>query len=262
MDQRLPVSPSETREMAVRGAMLRSGPVFIIPCQIPGGVAYVLDDLPPGALPRLRFEGPVDGLKAHLRRAVADRLAQPRWLANWLVHDVVEKAEYMVRITGAPALRVRLEVVDDDHCSEFHIDDVRLRLMTTYRGPGTRVGGAEDCGPDRGRDHSASRRHSPTGERPCCGDARRQGGDLNDAWRSAPVTADRRDGRRQTVPGDRRSRAESSLNIVTVGPASGDRSGAFRPAIRLRAITRIVDKKPSPPYMSTCSWMLIDVAER
>ena len=103
--------------MAVRGAMLRSGPMFIIPRQIPGGVACVFDDLSPGALPRLRFEGPVDGLKTHLRRAVAERLPQPRWLANWLVHDVLEKAEFLAQLTGALALQVRLEVVDDDHCS-------------------------------------------------------------------------------------------------------------------------------------------------
>ncbi len=220
MDQRLPVSSSETREaeMAIRGAMLRSGPVFIIPRQIPGGVACVLDDLPPGALPRMRFEGPVDGLKTHLRRAMAERLTQPRWLANWLVHDVVDKAEFVTQLTGAPALRVRLEVVEDDHCSGFHIDDVRLRLVTTYRGPGTQWVAPRMASQLR-RDHSACRRHPPIGERSRRGDARRQGGDRDGAWRSAPVTADRRDGRRQTVSRDRRGRASSPLNIVSVEPA-------------------------------------------
>lgn len=123
--------------MATREVMLRSGPVFIIPRQIPGGVAGVIDDLPPEALPRLSYEGPTDGLKSHLRRAIAERLAQPRWLAKWLVHDVLDKADFMAQLTGAPVLRVRLEVVDDDHCRKFHVDDVRLRLVTTYRGPGT-----------------------------------------------------------------------------------------------------------------------------
>ena len=140
LDPKLSASgPSAEREaeMAMRGAMLRSGPVFIIPRQIPGGVAGIIDDLSPEALPRLRYEGPADGLKSHLRRAIAERLTQPRWLANWLVHDVVDKAEFMAQLTGAPALRVRLEVVDDDHCRKFHVDDVRLRLVTTYRGPGT-----------------------------------------------------------------------------------------------------------------------------
>ena len=87
--------------------------------------------------PRLRFEGAADDLRPHLRRAVNERLAGPGWLKGWLIEDVIDKASLMAELTGAPALRVRLEVVDDDHCRKFHVDNVRLRLMTTYRGPGT-----------------------------------------------------------------------------------------------------------------------------
>ena len=132
-----PSSPDREAEMAVRGALLRSGPVFIIPRRIYGGVAAMLDRLSPEALPRLRFEGTASDLRPCLRRAVAERLPDPRWLGNWLIDDVVDKAEMMAQLTGAPMVRVGLDVIDDDHWREFHVDDVRLRLVTTYRGPGT-----------------------------------------------------------------------------------------------------------------------------
>lgn len=131
--------PSTDRqaEMAVRGALLRSGPVFIIPRAIPDGVAAMLDVAPVDCLPRLFFEGPAADVRPSVKRGVSDRLHEPRWLMDWLVDDIVDKAEMMAQLTGAPALRVRLDVIADDHCRKFHVDNVRLRLVTTYRGPGT-----------------------------------------------------------------------------------------------------------------------------
>ena len=63
-----PATPSGDREaeIAVRGALLRSGPVFVIPRRIPGGVAANLDALSPEALPRLRFEGVPTDLRPRL----------------------------------------------------------------------------------------------------------------------------------------------------------------------------------------------------
>ena len=133
----IPPSSDRQAEMAMRRAMLQSGPVLIIPRRIFGGVAATLDGLSKEALPRLWFEGALADLKPRLRRAVVERLAEPRWLANWLIDDVLEHSKLIVSLTGTPTLRVRLDVVDDDCCPKFHVDDVRLRLVTTYRGPGT-----------------------------------------------------------------------------------------------------------------------------
>ena len=130
-------SAEREAELAVRGALLRSGPIFIIPRPIPGGVAAVLDGVPSNCLPRLYFEGTVSDFRHQLRCAVGSRLSHPRWLANWLVDDIVDKADMMAQLTGAPSFRMRLEVIDDDRCRKFHVDDVRLTLVTTYRGPGT-----------------------------------------------------------------------------------------------------------------------------
>ncbi len=95
------LSPRPVRaEMAPRPL---SGPVVLRPRHIPGGVAATLDGLATGALPRLIHEGPVSGLRRALRAAFAERLARPRWLANWLLDDVLDQAALMVELTGASA---------------------------------------------------------------------------------------------------------------------------------------------------------------
>ena len=120
-----------------RATLLQSSPVFIIPRRLPGGVAAAIDALSVNALPRFRGEGDIGGLAPRLRSAVAENLRKPRWLAEWLIADIVDKAELVAELTGAPELRVRLDVIEDDRCCKFHVDHVRLRLRTTYRGPGT-----------------------------------------------------------------------------------------------------------------------------
>ena len=120
------------------GGSLREGaPIAIVPRALQGGVAAALDALSPDALPRLRFVGTLTDLQPHLRRAVAAHVENPRWLARWMVEDVIDKAGLMAELTGAPLIDLRLDVVEDDRCRLFHVDHVRLRLMTTYRGPGT-----------------------------------------------------------------------------------------------------------------------------
>jgi Protein of unknown function (DUF1826) len=54
-----------------------------------------------------------------------------------LVSDVGDLAKILVRITGQPYVRVRLEWVTDQQCSCFHADRVPCRLVCTYRGDGT-----------------------------------------------------------------------------------------------------------------------------
>jgi hypothetical protein len=51
--------------------------------------------------------------------------------------DVLLLAELFATIAGADSLGVRVDVTDRATCPRFHADQVTLRLMTTYRGPGT-----------------------------------------------------------------------------------------------------------------------------
>jgi hypothetical protein len=74
------------------------------------------------------------------RRAVAalladhglDALDLPAWTA-----DLLDLLERFLRLAPDWPVKLRLEVVNDDACRRFHVDRTRLRLICTYRGPGT-----------------------------------------------------------------------------------------------------------------------------
>jgi len=70
---------------------------------------------------------------AHLPlRAFEDDYAFPLWL-----DDLARLAALFREITGAPAVRLRLDRVADPACAVFHADTLALRLLCTYHGPGT-----------------------------------------------------------------------------------------------------------------------------
>ena len=54
-----------------------------------------------------------------------------------LLADIAQLAELYRDLLGCPALGLRLEVLDRAMCPRFHVDAVGLRLLCTYRGPGT-----------------------------------------------------------------------------------------------------------------------------
>jgi hypothetical protein len=73
------------------------------------------------------------------QRADAAQLAERLGLeaAPALAADVAMLCDLFETITGATTLGLRLDVTDRATCPVFHVDRVTLRLMTTYRGPGT-----------------------------------------------------------------------------------------------------------------------------
>jgi hypothetical protein len=54
-----------------------------------------------------------------------------------LAADIAELAKLYARLLRLTRVRIRLETVTTDACSLFHVDRVRLRLLTTYVGQGT-----------------------------------------------------------------------------------------------------------------------------
>lgn len=105
----------------------------------PAFVAWV-DALDPARLPTLRVWLP----HTRVREAVAlacDSAGTPAGAGrDRLIGDVGALALLLARASGTPRVRVRLEAVRGDSCHRFHIDRVRLRLLCTYRGPGTEYG--------------------------------------------------------------------------------------------------------------------------
>jgi hypothetical protein len=64
-----------------------------------------------------------------------DALQHPRWQP--IVDDLRMLVSLYTSLSGAGRFRVRLERPKDDGCRLFHVDNVRLRLVVTYFGPGT-----------------------------------------------------------------------------------------------------------------------------
>lgn len=53
-----------------------------------------------------------------------------------LLADMLALARRYQRLSGTAELRFRLEKITHDSCSRFHVDNVPLRLLCTYTGPG------------------------------------------------------------------------------------------------------------------------------
>ena len=57
--------------------------------------------------------------------------------SNAIQADVARLLELYEDLLGCPAMGVRLELNTRAMCPRFHVDQVGLRLLCTYRGPGT-----------------------------------------------------------------------------------------------------------------------------
>ncbi len=88
-------------------------------------------ELMAGAFHALRLHAAACDLTAALRAPTG----RPRLAA--LAADVANLARAFAASAGEPVVDVRLERICDDACRAFHRDRLRVRLTTTYAGPGT-----------------------------------------------------------------------------------------------------------------------------
>lgn len=63
--------------------------------------------------------------------------------------DIAQLVEIYADLVGPPRIGLRFEVTDAALCPRFHVDRVGIRLLCTYRGPGTEW--LADFGADRSR---------------------------------------------------------------------------------------------------------------
>lgn len=105
--------------------------------QLPVGLSQWLDALPAHVLPtaRLDLDAGNAAYRLHLECENAG-MRRGEW-RDALVADMVDLMGRFARVTGSSRVRLRLEAVADNACRRFHRDCVPLRLVTTYRGPGT-----------------------------------------------------------------------------------------------------------------------------
>lgn len=98
-----------------------------------------LDSLPPDRLPHGRVLAATADAHAALAAILARSGTPDTPGARLLTSDATLLARRFAAIAGADTVDIRLEAIGHDACWKFHVDDVRFRLLTTYRGPGTQL---------------------------------------------------------------------------------------------------------------------------
>jgi hypothetical protein len=104
--------------------------------------------------------GPLPHLKQRI--GAGDTLALGARTA--LAADVAFLAEVYCDLVGCTAAGLRLQSLDDAMCPRFHVDRTGIRLLCTYRGPGTQW--LHGAGIDRQRLQEVPEGHSAIGELP------------------------------------------------------------------------------------------------
>ncbi len=72
----------------------------------------------------------VERLRGALKRDAGASIAP-------IADDLIGLAKLFADICNAAPVRIRLETIADDGCRRFHFDNVAMRMVITYRGPGT-----------------------------------------------------------------------------------------------------------------------------
>ncbi|MFM2092592.1 MAG: hypothetical protein RLZZ127_3081 [Planctomycetota bacterium] len=148
-----------------------------------------VESVDPDRLADLDAAGPIPDALAQLDAQIA-ALPGPAAATGWWRVDVRRLVAAWARASRSAAVHIQIEVVRGDQCRKFHTDLVRMRLLCTYRGPGTewlpdaavrrnRLG-AQGGNGDIVADPAAVRRAGT-------GDALLFLGDLHDPWRPGLV---------------------------------------------------------------------------
>lgn len=100
-------------------------------------LADAVDTLATGACFDVRAEFEVRGRGEAVEELLVGTGIVEAGAAMVLAQDVASLSFMLGRLLGAPRVRVRIECNDGGLCPLFHVDATGLRLICTYRGPGT-----------------------------------------------------------------------------------------------------------------------------
>lgn len=121
----------------VTAQALAGGPMTLLLRDLPADITAALDAAPADRLPKLRLRGRPGDMTAGLRPHLIAAGLGPTELVHWLAEDAGRLAALFCTVSGASEVLLRLEAVHTNACCRFHSDAVTLRLVCTYRGPGT-----------------------------------------------------------------------------------------------------------------------------
>ena len=123
---------------AALAAIRRPGPALAIWRRpVPAAITAALDGWTGGHPVDLRADLRPHATAAWVQSGLTAAGAPAAPALDWLAHDVARLVERFAAVAGCAEVDVRLETLRHDACWRFHRDHVALRLLCTYRGPGT-----------------------------------------------------------------------------------------------------------------------------
>lgn len=108
-----------------------------------------VEHIPHEVLPNARWSGPVDGLLEWTMGQFRGDSTSSQVAMETIALDAVTLAQWFDRRCQATTYMFRWHRLDDTMCPRFHTDRGPMRLLCTYRGPGT------EWAPDEAIDHRA-----------------------------------------------------------------------------------------------------------
>lgn len=99
-------------------------------------VSNELQSLQANHLPDVRCTTRMESFDSDLRGLLMCNGLRPEAFQHWCA-DVEQLAKHYFPLTHGRKVTLRLETTDNDGCRRFHVDRTHLRLLCTYRGPGT-----------------------------------------------------------------------------------------------------------------------------
>ncbi len=99
-------------------------------------ITQELSSLKASDLPDLRCTTSMDSFEDDVTALLQKQDLDPSDFRNWCV-DLSRVAEHYFSVSKDRDVTMRLETTGDDVCCRFHADNTQLRLLCTYRGPGT-----------------------------------------------------------------------------------------------------------------------------
>lgn len=110
--------------------------------ELPSDFQAWIDALEPDSLPDVRIVVPPNAVHDALCSLLDEQGVPASEGRARLARDAAELASTFAWIMKANTVRLRLDVIGDNACRKFHLDNVAARLLCTYRGRGTQYGRA------------------------------------------------------------------------------------------------------------------------
>ena len=114
--------------------------MVILEREVPNAIESALAELSGKLVDNQRFHLGIKDVRDGVLQVFKDWNFNNDAITNWIANDVENLATQFAKTMDVSDLLLRVELVEDNACRKFHIDNVKARLICTYMGPGTEYG--------------------------------------------------------------------------------------------------------------------------